>query len=137
MENCIFCKIVNKQIPSSVVYEDDNFMAFLDISPANKGHALVIPKKHYETYIDLPDNVLKELSVVTKKVAEAINKSLNPDGLNIFMNNKQAAGQIVPHAHFHIVPRFNGDGIRFEWPHKKYDNGENKVYADKIRRLIK
>ncbi|MBS3122910.1 HIT family protein [Candidatus Woesearchaeota archaeon] len=131
--DCIFCKIVNKQIPSALVYEDPNFLAFLDISPANKGHALVIPKQHYETYTDLPDNVLKELAVVTKKVAEAINKSLNPDGLNIFMNNKQAAGQIVPHAHYHIVPRFKNDGIRFEWPHKKYDDGENKVYAEKIR----
>ena len=132
MEDCIFCKIIKKQIPSTIVYEDNLFIAFLDIAPANKGHVLVVSKEHHETYTDLPDELLKELSVVTKKVAKAMNKSLNTGGFNIFMNNRKTAGQLVPHAHFHIIPRFEGDGIKFSYEHKKYGEGEAEQFKEKI-----
>ncbi|MBT4824225.1 HIT family protein [Candidatus Woesearchaeota archaeon] len=136
MTDCIFCKIANKEIPSNIVYEDDRFLAFLDIAPANKGHVLVIPKEHHEVYIDLPDEVLKELSLVTKKVCLAMSKSLKNCGYNIFMNNKETAGQIVPHAHFHIIPRFNDDGIKFSYEHKTYSDGEAEQFKEKISKEI-
>jgi histidine triad (HIT) family protein len=131
--DCIFCKIAKGQIPSAKVYESNDVLAFLDISPANKGHCLVIPKRHFETLTDMPDIELAALSAAVKKVALSVYTSLKADGFNIFMNNKKAAGQIVPHAHFHIVPRFKDDGISFDWPHRKYGEGELEEYAGKIK----
>ncbi len=136
MDNCIFCKIAKKQIPSNIIYEDQKFLAFLDISPANKGHTLIIPKEHYETFTDIPKELLKELAVAAQKVADAICKTTSAQGFNVFMNNKPSAGQVVPHAHFHIVPRFQGDGIRFDWPKKKYDEGEAAKLMVNIKKLL-
>ena len=132
MDNCIFCKIAKGEIPSAKIYEDEKYLAFLDIAPANKGHSLVIPKKHHETTLDMSADDLAELMKIVHRVTEAIRKALKPDGYNVFINNKPAAGQIVPHAHFHIVPRYNGDGIRFDWPKQKYAEGEMYKLKAKI-----
>ena len=130
--NCIFCKIVKGEIPASKVYEDKNSLAFLDISPINKGHTLLIPKEHYEDLFDLPEDKLKELSVTLKKVSKAVLNGVKADGLNVGMNNKPASGQIVFHAHFHIIPRYKNDGLK-HWPQKKYDNNEEMdKYAEMI-----
>ncbi len=134
--DCIFCKIAKGEIPSSKIHEDKDVIAFLDIAPANKGHCLVIPKEHYETLADLPPELLRKTMDVCQKVAKALSLSLGTDGFNLFMNNGRAAGQLVAHAHFHIVPRFSTDGIRFEWPHKKYDDKEMQAYQEKIKKFL-
>ena len=110
MENCIFCKIINKEIPSHNVYEDENTLAFLDVRPHTKGHTIVIHKIHAETIFDLEDNKLKELILTIKKVTKKLQEKLNPDGFNIGWNHNSLAGQVVPHLHVHIMPRYQGDG---------------------------
>ena len=135
MADCIFCKIVKKEIPSSTVYENKNVLAFLDIYPVNKGHVLIIPKKHYETLTDIPDELLADVMKATKKVAKAVMKAMKTDGFNVGMNNYKAAGQLVPHAHFHIIPRFNEDGLKL-WPQGSYQEGEMKPIAEAIKKNI-
>jgi len=130
-EDCIFCKIVRGEIPSSKVYEDENIFAFLDIAPVHKGHTLVIPKEHFETILDIPEEELKELILAVKKIAIAVEKSVGADGFVITMSNKKAAGQVVPHAHFHIIPRFEDDGLK-QWPKIEYKEGELEEYKNKI-----
>ncbi len=110
MEECIFCKIVAGEIPTNKVYEDENSLAFLDVNPRNPGHTLVIPKKHYETILNVPDNEIGELFKVVKKVAAGVKKATNADGISISQSNFRAAGQVVPHVHFHVIPRFNNEG---------------------------
>ncbi|MEA2020243.1 MAG: HIT family protein [Patescibacteria group bacterium] len=107
MEGCIFCKIVKGEVPSHKVYEDDEFMAFLDANPKSAGHTLVIPKEHYEDIFDIPEDVLSGLMVRVKKVAEMIGGSdLNLDGLWLRQSNGEAAGQVVFHFHMHIIPAY-------------------------------
>ncbi|MFH1448283.1 MAG: HIT family protein [Candidatus Micrarchaeota archaeon] len=122
--DCIFCKIVSKEIPSSVVYEDETALAFLDINPLSKGHTLVIPKKHYGSIHEASEEDMAELAKAVKKVAGAIKKTTGSDGINIIQNNGKAAEQLVPHMHFHIIPRFKDDGLVSKWPTKKYGEGE-------------
>ncbi len=105
---CIFCKIAAKEIPAKIVYEDENTIAFLDVNPRSRGHTLVIPKKHYETFEKLPDEIAVNLIKSVKKVVEILNV-LNPDGYNILNNNGKIAGQEVPHVHFHVIPRYNNE----------------------------
>ena len=111
MENCIFCKIINKQIPSSVVYEDDDVIAFLDISQATIGHTLVVPKKHYENIFELNQDTT--IMQVVIKVANALKDSLNVSDLNIVNNNGPLAGQTVNHFHIHLIPRYENDNADF------------------------
>lgn len=133
MNDCVFCKIIKGEIPADKIYEDDNFFAFLDINPNNFGHTLLIPKAHYENLYELPDEVLSEIAPLIKKLAVAVKKGVNADGINIIMNNDSAAGQIVPHAHFHIIPRFADDGLR-HWLGKPYSNQEESAkIAEKIK----
>ena len=131
MDGCVFCKIVKGKIPSAKVYEDDKILAFLDIGPVNKGHTLVIPKQHYETMLDLPDKLLKEMIIAVKKMVQAIKEGVNADGVNLLMSNYKAAGQVVPHAHFHILPRFSNDGLK-HWPQGKYLGEEMNRIKEKI-----
>jgi len=131
MDDCIFCKIIKGELPCSKLYEDDKVFAFLDIAPVNKGHALVIPKEHNETLMDMQDDILKEVSVVVKRLSAAIKKAVNADGISVGMSNYKAAGQLVPHAHFHIMPRFEDDGLKL-WPQGKYEEEEMDSYREKI-----
>lgn len=136
MEDCIFCKIISGKIPAAKVYEDDNVLCFLDIMPANKGHTLIIPKKHYETLLDIPEEDLGYLLVASKKIARALSSSVGNGSYNIVMNNGKLAGQIVPHAHVHVIPRFKGDRLRLNWPTKKYSDSELEEYREKIRKFL-
>ena len=110
MEDCIFCKIVREEIPCHKIYEDDNSLAFLDIKPHAKGHTVFIPKKHGETAFDFTENDLSEFFPAVRKVMEILKEKLNPDGFNVGWNNGSTAGQVVPHLHIHIFPRYEGDG---------------------------
>lgn len=131
--SCIFCKIVNKEIPAYIVYEDDFSLAFLDINPVNIGHTLLLPKEHYENIFDIPEELLVRISVNSKKLATAIKKNLNVDGINITSNNGVAAGQLVSHAHIHIIPRYDGDGFTHWKGKRKYNDGEAEAVAQKIK----
>jgi histidine triad (HIT) family protein len=136
MDNCIFCKIIKGEIPAEKIYEDENFLAFLDITPVNHGHTLLIPKNHYENIYVLPEDILSKISPFFKKIAMAVKKATNADGINIGMNNEGAAGQVIPHAHFHIMPRFLNDGYIL-WHGKEATPEELKENAEKIRQTLK
>jgi len=129
--DCIFCKIIKGEIPCSKVFENEKFFAFLDIGPVNKGHTLVIPKKHYKNLFDMPEDELKGYMGVIQKVSKAVMKGVDADGVNLNMSNELAAGQVVMHAHVHIIPRFKDDGLKL-WPQGTYEEGE----ADKTRNKI-
>jgi|AKZA01.1.fsa_nt_gi Diadenosine tetraphosphate (Ap4A) hydrolase and other HIT family hydrolases len=107
MSDCIFCKIINKEIPSKIIYEDAICLAFLDISPATKGHTLVIPKKHYQNFLDIDSDTLQHITTITQKLAKKILRNVDAKGCNILTNTGLEAGQTVFHFHIHIIPRFN------------------------------
>ncbi len=135
MDDCIFCKIIKGDIPSAKVYEDDRVYGFLDIAPVNKGHALVVPKKHSS---DILEDDLEDLNACMKAVqivATAVIKVVNADGFNLITNTKKAAGQVIPHTHFHIIPRFENDDLK-HWPHSKYKEGEMQELQKNITASI-
>jgi len=138
-DKCIFCQIAAKQIPTNAIYEDDHVIAFLDIRPSNPGHSLVVPKKHYETLLDMPEEEAVHLMKAVKHVAEGIVTAMNADGFNLLQNNKEAGYQLIPHSHFHVVPRFKNDGLQLgnirQGNYK--DEKEMKDVAAKIRELVK
>lgn len=134
--DCIFCKIISKEIPANFVYENDKIVAFLDIAPVNPGHTLVVPKKHCENILDAPEDVLHELILATQKISRAMCQGLGYKGFNLGVNNGRVAGQLVPHLHFHIMPRKIGDGLRL-WPQRKYGKGEAEKIVEKIREKIR
>ncbi|MEK7614459.1 MAG: HIT family protein [Patescibacteria group bacterium] len=137
MQDCIFCKIIRGEIPAIIVYEDDFSLAFLDINPINIGHALLLPKEHYENIFDMPEELLAKLSTTSKKLATAIKNGLNADGVNVISNNGRVSGQLVYHAHTHIIPRYDGDGFA-HWKGKRgYQSGEAREIAEKIKTGIK
>ncbi len=135
MSDCIFCKIIAKGVPSNVVYENDKVFAFLDINPINKGHTLVVPKEHHDDMLSTPDALLAEMMTTTKNIAAAVVKAVNADGFNIGVNTKRAAGQLVFHTHFHIIPRFEDDGHK-HWPGKKLPEEEMQQIQEAIRKKL-
>jgi histidine triad (HIT) family protein len=136
MTDCLFCKIIAGEIPSSKAYEDAHTYAFLDINPTNVGHTLVVPKEHYDNIFDISDEALAHVMSTVKKLSPAIQKAVGADAVNIMQNNGQAAGQIVFHSHTHIVPRFAEDGFR-HWPCKrKYNEGEMNEVVGKIQKEL-
>lgn len=110
-DNCIFCKIANGEIPSVTLYEDEDFRVILDLGPASKGHALILPKEHAANIYELPDELAAKAMVVAKKVAATLKDGLKCDGLNIVQNNGEPAGQTVFHFHMHLIPRYKGDNV--------------------------
>ena len=131
--DCVFCKMVAGQIPVTKIYEDHVILAFLDIGPVSDGHSLVIPKQHFERFDDCPPELLGEVSSRLGKIAKAVVAGMNSDGYNILCNNGKAAGQLVNHLHFHIIPRNSGDGVFGRWPCYKYQGGKIEAVAAKIR----
>jgi len=121
-EDCIFCKIVKGTIPATKVFEDELTLAFLDISPVIQGHALVIPKAHHEAITETPVEALHHCIAVARRVAQAQLEALGADGVNLHQANGAAAGQVVPHLHFHVIPRFANDGHHWNWTHRDYDS---------------
>jgi len=128
---CIFCKIINHEIPCHQVYEDDKVLAFLDINPLNPGHTLVVPKKHYSDLEEISDEDLIDLILVVKKVGLLIKEKLGFAGYNVSQNNGEVAGQEVPHLHFHVIPRREGDGLS-PWPRRGYKAGEAEEVIKKL-----
>ncbi len=133
--NCIFCKIVAGEIPATKVYEDELTFAFLDINPVNLGHTLVIPKKHLVNLYELEEASRNALLATAQKVAKAIKSELKADGVNLGMNNDSAAGQIIFHAHLHVIPRFNNDGL-VHWGHAKVTPEQLTETGEKLKGVL-
>ncbi|MFH2136866.1 MAG: HIT family protein [Patescibacteria group bacterium] len=133
--DCVFCKIIKGELPSVKVYENHKTVAFLDINPANPGHTLVVPKEHFENLLDGGEEILKEIMLTIKKVAQGITKALDLKGFNVGQNNGAVAGQVVPHLHWHIIPRFENDGLE-PWSRKEYKEGEMEEIGEKIKKEI-
>lgn len=139
MSNCIFCKIINGEIPSTKVFENEHVLAFLDISQVTKGHTLVIPKVHKENIFELTPEIAKELFSVVPEISRAIKQEFNPIGFNTLNNNGEAAGQSVFHYHMHLIPRYGeGDGFGAVWKThtSEYTPEDLKTIADSIAKHI-
>ena len=135
-DDCIFCKIIEGKIPCAKVYDQGGIFAFLDIAPVNKGHALVVPKAHHATLFDLPPDIGRELLSALKLVGAAVMQATGAAGLNVGMNNFEVAGQLVHHAHFHLIPRHEGDGLRL-WTQHAYESGEEmQKLAQAVKKAI-
>jgi histidine triad (HIT) family protein len=132
-QECIFCKIASGQIPAIKVYEDEVIVAFLDIGPVSDGHTLVLPRQHVEQVHSCPPELLGEIATRLGKIAGAVASATGADGYNVLCNNGRAAGQIVDHLHFHIIPRRPGDDVFTQWPSYKYAQGKAEALAAKIK----
>jgi histidine triad (HIT) family protein len=135
MNDCIFCKIIKGDIPSTKIIETDTVFAFLDARPLHAGHTLVIPKEHHESIIDIPTNILQDVIAVAQKVARAIKLSLPADGVNVSQNNGKAAGQVVYHLHFHVIPRYANDGYK-HWSRENPVGEKDEDIAEKIKKAL-
>ena len=134
MNECLFCKMAAGLIPVIKIYEDDVVLSFLDIGPISDGHTLIIPKKHYENIHSCPADFLAQIASRFGKIADAVTSAMNSDGYNVLCNNGRAAGQVIDHLHFHIIPRRNNDGVFNRWPSYKYDEGQIEKIAELIRK---
>ena len=132
MDNCIFCKIISGDIPSAVIYEDEDFKAIMDISPASRGHVIMLSKKHFDNLFELEDDVARKVLIVARRIAVAMKEELRCDGINLLQNNGEAAGQSVFHIHFHLIPRYKDDNLHLTWTPGKYADGEAAELARKI-----
>lgn len=133
--DCIFCKIISGEIPSTRVYEDDRAVAFMDIKPITTGHLLIVPKKHSRDLIDADDATLAHLMSLAPRMGAAVMAALDADGFNMGVNTGAAAGQIVMHTHVHIIPRYSGDGL-VHWGHQEVTREQLAATAEKIRGAI-
>ena len=115
MANCIFCKIANGEISAATIYEDERFRVILDLGPASKGHALILPKEHYADIYEIPEDLAAEAYKLAARLAKKLTEVLNCDGFNIVQNNKEAAGQTVFHFHMHLIPRYENDQVGLGW----------------------
>ena len=130
--NCIFCKIVAGEIPCAKVHEDDTALAFMDTGPLAEGHVLLIPKEHYQTVDQMPGNVAAECLATLPKLVRAVQVATQCEGVNVLQNNGRVAHQVVPHVHFHIIPRNAGDQFHFNWPAGTYGEGQLDALLGKI-----
>ncbi len=131
-EDCIFCKIANGEIPSKTLYEDGDFRVILDLGPATKGHALILPKDHAANLYELPDELAQKILPLAKKMAVQLKETLQCDGLNLVQNNGEVAGQTVHHFHMHLIPRYKGDGQRIGWVPKEPSQEELEAIKEQI-----
>ncbi len=135
--DCVFCKIAAGALPACKLYEDAHTLAFMDIGPVVRGHALVIPKEHHDPLVRTPPEVLGRLIVVVQRIAAAQLRALKADGINVMQSNGEAAGQVVPHIHFHVIPRFRQDGHSWNWHPRPYaDPGEMQRLAEAIKSAL-
>lgn len=131
----VFEMIVDRDIDANIIYEDDNFIAFLDAFPVVKGHTLVVPKKRIENIFDLDDETANDYMKVIRNVSKAVRDTFNPEGLNVVQNNGEYAGQSVFHIHFHILPRYKDehDGFGYKWEDIEYTKEEREQFAEAIK----
>ena len=134
--NCIFCKIANGDIPSSTLYEDELFRVILDLSPAAKGHALILPKQHMANIFEMDDTTAGKVFILASRIAKAMKTALNCDGVNIVQNNGEVAGQTVFHFHMHIIPRYENDGQNITWVPGTSEAEERDAIAAQIKALL-
>ncbi|RKY10092.1 MAG: HIT family protein [Planctomycetota bacterium] len=130
--DCIFCKIVSGRVPCNKIYEDEQVLAFLDVRPVSDGHTLVVPKAHFEKLHQCPQEVLSSISSCLGKIVQAVVAAAGAAGYNVLCNNGRAAGQLVDHVHFHIIPRNEGDNVFTHWPAYEYESGRADAIAEKI-----
>jgi len=137
MGDCIFCKIIQGEIPATKVYEDEKVLAFMDINPLNDGHTLIVPKRHAETIFEIDPQDLIATIKVAQRLAIAIKKALDSDGMIVVQLNNKAAGQMVPHLHIHLIPRWENDGLQIgKWEMKPGDMEKIKDIAEKIKKEV-
>ena len=138
VNDCVFCKIIKGEIPCSKVYEDDMVLAFLDIAPYNPGHTVIVPKEHQVSSTVLPEEYLCAMIKVAPKIGAALMRATGAEGFNIVQNNGRVAGQAVPHVHFHVIPRFADDKVRFLGGDTKYSGAEEmNELAEKVQKALK
>ncbi len=131
-DDCIFCKLANGVIPTNSIYEDDDFKVILDADPATRGHALIIPKEHFDNIYEVSDEVAAKIMPLAKKLATSMTKRLGCEGFNILQNNGEAAGQTVFHLHVHLLPRYNDDRNILTWSHVKFSDEEMLAIRDEL-----
>ncbi|MEE0420183.1 MAG: HIT family protein [Lachnospiraceae bacterium] len=132
-QNCIFCKIANGGIPSATLYEDDDFRVILDLGPASKGHALILPKDHFTNLHELPEELTAKAFILAKKMADKLAEVLQCDGINIVQNNGAPAGQTVFHFHVHLIPRYEGDSVGITWEPGSLSDDERTEILNKFK----
>lgn len=132
-ENCIFCKIINQEIPSARLYEDEDFVIILDVGPASFGHVLILPKDHYENLYAMPEELLKKAICLAKKFGEKLVNALHADGLNLVQNNGVAAGQTVYHFHMHLIPRYENDSVGELWTPGSLSDEQRQEMIEKLK----
>lgn len=135
-DDCIFCKIARGEIPSATIYETNDFRVFLDVAPANRGHALIVPKEHYDNIFQIDGETAGKLFSLATVVARAIKDETGCDGLNIVQNNGEIAGQTVFHFHMHLIPRFKEDKVNIKWQQGSVDSEEAAELAKALRKRI-
>ena len=132
-DNCIFCKIANGEIPSATIYEDEDFRAILDLGPASKGHALLLPKEHYADLFALPDETAEKVLPVAKKIVSRMKDVLGCDGYNLVQNNGECAGQTVFHFHMHMIPRYKDDKVGPGWEMGELSDADRDEILAKLK----
>jgi histidine triad (HIT) family protein len=136
MPDCIFCKIVQGLIPSTKLFEDEHSICIFDVNPIAKAHSLFITREHYPTLLDVPEDKLSYIVGNLQRVIPAILKATNSKGFNVIQNNHRCAGQVIPHLHFHIIPRREDDEVHFGWHIQPYQKEEMTKLAETIRQII-
>ena len=136
MENCIFCKVANGEIPAATLYEDENFRVILDLGPASKGHALILPKTHAANIYELSDEMAAKAMILAKKMATAMTAALKCDGFNIVQNNGECAGQTVFHFHMHLIPRYKGDQVGITWKPGELSDADKEEILLKVKEQL-
>lgn len=135
-DDCIFCKLANGEIPSTTLYEDDMFRVILDLAPASKGHALILPKEHFDNLYELDDDYAAKVMVLAKKMATAMTKALGADGFNLVQNNGEVAGQTVFHFHLHLIPRYSGNPEIIAWEPGEVTKEEMAEIAEAVAKNL-
>lgn len=132
-DDCIFCKLANGVYPTNSIYEDETFKVILDASPANKGHALILPKEHFQDVFEIDEDTLGKAMILAKRIAEKQVDVLKCEGVNIVQNNKEAAGQSVLHYHLHVIPRFKSDGQKINWTPREVSGEDQKEICQMLK----
>jgi histidine triad (HIT) family protein len=136
-QDCIFCKIIDGELPTDKIYEDKVVLSTLDIKPVSPGHTLVIPKQHFNTILDLPEELLCKVMKRVHKIAKVVTNALDAHGFNLIVNSGRAAEQLIDHVHIHIIPRFKDDNIRYTHPPIEYKEGEKEMIMEEIKSILK
>ncbi len=131
-EDCIFCKIVAGEIPASVLFQSESGLAFLDVNPLSDGHLLFVPRDHYERLSEMPPTLTAKMAEAIPRLGRALLAATKAEGYNLLLNEGAAAGQVVPHVHYHLIPRKSGDGLGYRWNAGKYEAGQAEEVKSRI-----